>query len=201
MERVFIFIDGSNFYHALKEEIGRTNIDFLKLAYKLCKNRNLVGVNYYNAPLKKEYNPEQYKAQQKFFHYIRNLPGFNLQLGHLELRKLELKTEFLLKLKNFLDEENIKLITNIKYPVEKGVDILLATDMLSLAYYDIFDTGILISGDGDFAYVIKKIKLLRKKIEVAFFPKRRCYHLRQICDMFIPFNKNFFEFYNEEKNC
>lgn len=86
MERIFIFIDGSNFYHALKEEIGRTDIDFLKFALKISKGRRLININYYNAPLNKEYHPEQYKAQQRFFNYIRNLPGYTLKLGHLELR-------------------------------------------------------------------------------------------------------------------
>ena len=30
MERVMIFIDGSNFYHGLKEVIGTARIDFTK---------------------------------------------------------------------------------------------------------------------------------------------------------------------------
>lgn len=91
-----------------------------------------------------------------------------------------------------LKKDESKAITHFKYLVEKGVDISIATDMLSLAYDNIYDTGVLVSGDGDFAYVIKKIKLLGKKMEVAFFPKRRCWHLRQVSDKFIPLERNFF---------
>jgi len=214
MERVFIFIDGSNFYHALKEEIGRTDIDFLKFALKLCGNRRLIGVNYYNAPLKKEFNPEQYKEQQRFFNYIRNLPGYTLKLGHLELRKVELMKGTVIledlkghiyfvgpvdKVNKILKKDEAKSITNLRYLVEKGVDIMIATDMLSFAYNNIYDTGVLVSGDGDFAYVVEKIKLLRKRMEVAFFPERKCWHLRQVSDKFISLDNNFFVFLNDDK--
>ncbi|HOK56822.1 MAG TPA: NYN domain-containing protein [bacterium] len=208
MERVFIFIDGSNFYHGLKEEIGIRTIDFLKFAFKPCGKRKFVGANYYNVPLKKEYAPDKYKDQQKFFNYIRNLPGYTLKLGHLELRNVELKKGTVIlenskahvyfvgpidKVNEILKKDESKTITQIKYLVEKGVDISIATDMLSLAYDDFYDTGILVSGDGDFAYVIKKIQQLKKKIEVAYFPQRKCWHLRQVSDKFISLEKSFFE--------
>ncbi|MCM8829498.1 MAG: NYN domain-containing protein [Candidatus Omnitrophica bacterium] len=217
MERVTIFIDGSNFYHGVKENIKKTNIDFMKFAQKLCGKRQLCGVYYYNAPLKKEFNFEQYKTQQKFFNYIQNLPGFNLKLGHLEFREILIEKEKIIlesldgqfyevdtidEVKKLCKRENTIFwgrISPTKYPIEKGVDILLACDMLSLAYNDAYDTAILVSGDGDFAYVIKNIKLLNKKVEVAYFPKRRCWHLRQVSDKFIPLENAFFEDLIKEK--
>ena len=42
--------------------------------------------------------------------------------------------------------------------VEKGVDIMLATDMLKYAWDDLYDIGIVVSGDGDYTYAIKAIK-------------------------------------------
>ncbi len=53
--------------------------------------------------------------------------------------------------------------------IEKKVDIKIAIDIISLAYEDVYDTAILISGDGDFLPVIKKVKKLNKKVELWAF--------------------------------
>jgi len=52
---------------------------------------------------------------------------------------------------------------------EKKVDIKIAIDIISLAYENAYDTAILVSGDGDFIPVIKKVKELKKKIEIWAF--------------------------------
>jgi len=49
IERVSIFIDGSNLYYSLKD-LGVSKIDFQKLTEMLRKGRLLVSVFYYNAP-------------------------------------------------------------------------------------------------------------------------------------------------------
>ncbi|MBS3053064.1 MAG: NYN domain-containing protein [Candidatus Aenigmarchaeota archaeon] len=51
-ERVCIFIDGSNFYHRLRKDIGDISVDLQKLSNELCgKDRRLIRTYYYNAPL------------------------------------------------------------------------------------------------------------------------------------------------------
>lgn len=55
------------------------------------------------------------------------------------------------------------------YASEKKIDIKIAIDVISLAYEDAYDTAVLVSGDGDFVPVIKKIKELDKHIEVWAF--------------------------------
>ena len=67
MERLVIFIDGSNFYHGLKEEMGKAGIDFATFISMLCGERQLVRAYYYNAAVNQQSNPQQYKAQQRFF--------------------------------------------------------------------------------------------------------------------------------------
>ncbi|MFX0032133.1 MAG: NYN domain-containing protein [Candidatus Hodarchaeota archaeon] len=52
---------------------------------------------------------------------------------------------------------------------EKKVDIKIAIDIISLAYENAYDTAVLVSGDGDFIPVIKKVKELDKKIEIWAF--------------------------------
>jgi len=53
--------------------------------------------------------------------------------------------------------------------VEKKVDIKIAIDIVSLAYENAYDTAVLVSGDGDFVPVVKKLKELEKNIEVWAF--------------------------------
>ncbi len=53
--------------------------------------------------------------------------------------------------------------------IEKKIDIKIAIDVISLAYENAYDTAVLVSGDGDFIPVIKKIKELDKNVEVWAF--------------------------------
>ncbi|MHA2008285.1 MAG: LabA-like NYN domain-containing protein [Promethearchaeota archaeon] len=53
--------------------------------------------------------------------------------------------------------------------IEKKVDIKIAIDMISYGYEDVYDTAVLVSGDGDFIPVVKKIKEMDKNIELWAF--------------------------------
>jgi len=53
--------------------------------------------------------------------------------------------------------------------IEKKVDIHIAIDIISLAYENAYDTAVLVSGDGDFVPVVKKVKELDKKVELWAF--------------------------------
>lgn len=53
--------------------------------------------------------------------------------------------------------------------VEKKIDIKIAIDIVSLAYEDAYDTAVLVSGDGDFVPVVRKVKELVKNVEVWAF--------------------------------
>jgi len=52
---------------------------------------------------------------------------------------------------------------------EKKIDIRIAIDIVSLAYENAYDTAVLVSGDGDYVPVVKKVKELEKNIEVWAF--------------------------------
>lgn len=53
--------------------------------------------------------------------------------------------------------------------IEKKVDIKIAIDIISLAYENAYDTAVLVSGDGDFVPVVKKVKAMDKDVEVWAF--------------------------------
>ena len=42
MERVMVFIDGSNLYHGLKNALGHARIDLSKFVELLCEGRKLI---------------------------------------------------------------------------------------------------------------------------------------------------------------
>lgn len=168
MERVAIFIDGSNFYHGLKNDLLSTKIDFKKLGELLCgPGRKLIRIYYYNAPVNKDDDLKQYKDQQRFFHRLKLTPYLEVRLGRLEKRP------------------------GNPVPVEKGIDVQIAVDMLSMAYNDLYDTAILITGDGDFVSVVKAVKNHGKHVESAYFRKGHSDQLREACDLFIELNKQF----------
>ncbi|MGC9310787.1 MAG: NYN domain-containing protein [Candidatus Aenigmatarchaeota archaeon] len=143
-ERVAIFIDGSNFYHGLKQEIGSKESDFSKLGKKLAGGRKLASINYYNAPLDQSANIEKYKKQRQFFEKLRKIPNFNLVLVRLQKRLVNGKPMYFIK----------------------GDDIHLATDLIVLAYKNTYDTAVLVSGDGDFVPAIKAVQEIGKKVNL-----------------------------------
>lgn len=165
MERIAIFIDGSNFYHGLKATFGKANIDFEKFAEKLCGGRTLVRTYYYNVPVNRQDGEERYRSQQKFFAKLHNIPYMEVKLGRL-----------------------------VKRPggmVEKGVDVKLAVDMLVMAFSGIYDTAILVSGDGDFDSAAYGAKNMGKHVENAYFSKGHSDQLKKACDKTILLDEDF----------
>ncbi|NLV73259.1 MAG: NYN domain-containing protein [Chloroflexi bacterium] len=167
-ERVVIFIDGSNLYMGLRQEIPNGRIDMGRFAAKLCgPERQLVRTYYYYAPVDQFDDPELYRMQQPFLKALRNIPYFQLQLGKLER-------------------------TPSGQYIEKGIDVYLATDMLKYAYKDIYDTAIIVTGDGDFTYVVREVKDLGKHVENASLRSSRSLMLSQTCDRFTTLDYAFF---------
>jgi len=156
MEKVIVFIDGSNFYFGCKNNKLQPPWDLTTLAKELAgDDRKLVRVYYYNARSKEE---EKYQAEDKFYNYLRNLDYCTVRLGRLEGKG-----------------ESIH---------QKGVDVLLVQDLLTLTFCDAMDCAILVTNDGDFASAIEEIKARGKQVEVAFFGKG-AFHLRDVCDRYI----------------
>ena len=170
MQKVIIFVDGSNFYHGIKKEIANPAlwVDYLQLFQILAEDRQLKHIYYYSSPVNRDAFGEQaYQNQQKFFSRIKKCRDLTLKLGRLEKRIKDGVTTF----------------------VEKGVDVSIAVDMISMAYENRFDTAILVSGDGDFAVAISEVQKLGKVVEVAYPPSSRLFHLKQVCNRFIPIDK------------
>jgi len=161
-----VFIDGSNFYHCLKASGFPTKLNFNKFSLALADGRELVRTYYYNAALKQQKDLEKYKRQQTFFNGLRRTPYLEVRLGYL--------------LTNTISCEKCNHVHS--YQVEKGVDIHIASDMIWMAYKNLYDTAILVSADGDFAPACQVVKNLAKHIENAYFKKSSSWHLLNMCD-------------------
>lgn len=173
-ERIAIFIDGSNFYHGLKRNIGKTKIDFSKLAKILCGERKLIRIYYYTVPRLRTEDEQKYQDQQKFLEKLKITPYLSVELGRMVKR----------------NSKCYKCNDSAIIFIEKGIDVKIATDMLRFAYNNSYDTAIIISGDGDFSDAIKSVQDLGKHVENAYFKKGHSDHLRQTCDKFILLDEN-----------
>ena len=155
-ERVAIFIDGSNMFHACNSL--KVRIDYKRLIQFLRRDRWLLRTYFYtgvpSGNLPKEIY-EEFKKQRGFLNELSNL---GLKVKTIPLKK-----------------------TPEGY-IEKGIDILIATDMISLAFRDAYDTAILVSGDSDFVPVVEEIQQLGKRVENAAFKRESSYNLRKVCD-------------------
>ena len=70
--RVAIFIDGSNLYHALRSNFRRHDLNFPDFTSKLCGSRNLFRTYYYNVLQDPVQWPDAHKEQQEFLDILRH---------------------------------------------------------------------------------------------------------------------------------
>ncbi|MEO2153474.1 MAG: NYN domain-containing protein [Aquificota bacterium] len=175
-ERVVIFIDGSNIFHAIRAL--NIKIDYRKLVNFLSRDKYLIRAYYYSSmprveDVEKE-TPEwdSLMRQRKFINELKNM-GIKPRMANL--RKLA-TGEWL----------------------EKEVDIMLATDMLAMAFRDAYDTAILVSGDSDFCYTVETIQDLGKRVINATFKKNSSPLLRAVADEVIILDDHIQEFVMEK---
>ncbi|RLG15447.1 NYN domain-containing protein [Candidatus Pacearchaeota archaeon] len=176
-EKIMIFIDGSNHYKLVKELFDGSkrsfDFNFEKFVKGLAKNRKIVRVYYYTAPLDRKKDKETYAKQQRFFEKLRKIPNFKLELVLCRMQK-------------------VKIDGKICYQVKED-DIHLAVDIVKLAYNNAYYIAVLVSSDGDFVPAVNAVQEIGKFIENMGFPNKFSWHLRQQCDNFVKLRKNFLE--------
>ena len=145
MDRVMIFIDGSNLFHSLGDIESQTRIKlridyerFKKVLTDVKQDRRLIRPYFYGS------SPGQEPPKQAAFHTRLRYMGYEVKIFPL------------------------KEIAGVRTK-EKMVDISLATDMLLFGHKNIYDVAILVSGDKDFTPAVKAVKEMGKFIEVAGF--------------------------------
>ena len=143
-----VFIDGSNLYHALKTHFNQTDLDIGKFCQKLIEKKRLIRNYYYNAVVGIKQEPERYRHQQAFFASVQAIPYTELRLGHLVYNNWPATP-----------------------PYEKGIDIMLTTDLLTHSFKRNYDVAILVAGDTDYVDALQAVKNNGQNAEVALFGK------------------------------
>ena len=163
-----IFIDGGYLRTEFKNQFSDENINFSLLPNILASKCNLnqirmetIRVYYYDAIVNYKEDEKKHKEQDVFFEKIRNIDTYEVKLGRL-------------------------IKTNNGYR-QKGVDVLLAIDMISKAHLNHYDIALLLAGDDDYLDMVKSIKdFTGKRIYGAFFEKNASKRLTESLDRQIP---------------
>ena len=165
--KVMIFIDGSNLYHVLIKNCGRSDLKFLDFANKLTgPKRRLEKIYYYNVRQELQGKIKIPEEQQKFLTSLHKISKLEVKLG-------------------IWKEQNGSI-------VEKGVDVMLATDLVLHAVKNNFDTAIIVSGDGDFFPAMETVKKEGKRVEVAAFESNISREATASSNNVIKLKKSFF---------
>ena len=163
-DRLAVFIDGSNLYNGMRENLHNTRVNLQEFIHQLRQGRRLMRCYYYNAPLTDDYDEELRDGQARFFESLRRIPYVTVRLGRLHRRP----------------DGSL---------VEKGIDVAIAVEALSLAFDDAYDSVVLVSGDGDYVELVEAIKRRGKHVECAMFRNQSAGVLLEHSDVFRPLDE------------
>lgn len=181
MKQIMVFVDGHNFLGLLRDyeqEQGKkisNRVNYLQLAKRLVLRitGEYAGTYYYTSTppgrvvITRE-QKENLQLQKSIIEGLKLQEGFTVT--SLERRYREVHCE------------KCKYIK--KTSREKGIDVHLTTDMLSLAWEDAYDSAILISSDRDYGPALDYLRTKGKRIYNLAFKTisksqlllKHCYH-------------------------
>jgi uncharacterized LabA/DUF88 family protein len=161
-ERVCLFIDNSNLFHALKNmDLGNKRLDYIKLRDYLADGRSASVRFYYSTPTNGSIVAMEDRRRQekrnKFYDFLESNLGYTMI--ELPLRERTIMVEG----------------QPTQVPVEKGLDCEIVYDMAILSRTGRYNTFILVAGDEDYARTIRRIRQeTGMSVEVAFFGSAGC---------------------------
>lgn len=175
-KRVYVYIDGQNLYHAIKDAYGYVypNYDIRKLT------NSVVSL----------FNPQGWIL--KSINFYTGIPSItdNRHWNHFWIKKL-----------SKMGTSGIYTYAReLSHNKEKGIDLRLAIDVIRAARRDEYDVCVIFSQDQDFTELAKEIRLLSKesdrwiKICSAFPVSPQCQNKRGIYSTdWIPFEKSLYD--------
>ena len=165
VDRIMIFIDGSNLFRTFKRFRPDVKYSIKKLVNVLSKDRKLIRPYYFGAI---RLPPDG--GQIRFYDGIR-YEGIDVTTRPLKTRPVQCECP------------KCKHKWNDTPEVEKGVDVALVTKMLSFGFKNTYDVAILVSGDADYIDAVEQIRNLGKRVEIVAFKGAIAPGLRKIADM------------------
>jgi uncharacterized LabA/DUF88 family protein len=141
-------------------------IDYHKFSLKLVgPHRRLIRTHVYTGAYDQVREPDKYAQQMKFFNKVQRMPFVTLKTRPL-------------------------IVRDSTY-LQKGVDTLIATDMVSMAFLGHYDVAFLVSGDGDLAPAADAVKAAGKQIIVATFARSRSSAIAHSADQELVLSQEF----------
>lgn len=120
---------------------------------------------------------QEYAGQRRFFNAIAQTPGIQLRLGHIAERQNRLRGPIRSAIRKSAGELGLEPDTLLEefdknwtfYPErqQKGVDTLIALDMVRLASRSVCETMVLVAGDRDLAEVVRTVQDYGVRVVVA----------------------------------
>lgn len=191
-KKCFLFIDGSNLYHGLKQN---KLFDFFQYDWfynELSKKFDIQKSFFYDAVKSFSIEPDQFAAQQRFHERLKKqVPGIVVRHRKLKYIKTDKRVEKAKKntafcsncrpkLEDFLKESGLHKLSK-----EKGIDIMLVADMIKGAFQKKFDAALLVSGDADFVPAVELTQILGKDVVNVHCYAGSSSELRNKCDSHI----------------
>ncbi len=160
-ERIALFIDGSNFYHYLRElELKHlAEFDYQAFAQFLARKRTIISSTYYIGKVRSHGDvkgEELRRWQQKLTARLQTMQ-WHVEYGHM------------------MKQNDVF--------IEKGVDVHIAVDLLRGSYENHFDTAVLVSSDTDLIPAIHGVRNKGKKVEYIGFAHRPSFGLMKNVDI------------------
>ena len=182
MQRVTVYIDGFNLYYGLRDKKWQRYLwlDVRRLSENLLRSSQiLVAVHYFTARMFPEpNNPGKSMRQDMFLDAIETLPDVYIHYGYHVPRKVSCS----------------KCGATWRTYEEKTTDVNIAVELLGDAQDDVFDTAIVISGDGDLATPVRAVgkRYSRKRTVIAFPPGRHAAGLVRAASAYFTIGRDVF---------
>lgn len=141
--KTICFIDNSNIFHGQQDAGWR--IDWERFARLLEKDGELWQTYFFAS----EHDPPL-DSESSFYQFLKEKLRWEINLYPLGKRTISCDT----------------CSHSYTVPAEKGVDVGLATKMLTLGINQAYETAILVAGDRDYLETVKFIKGLGLRVEV-----------------------------------
>jgi len=177
--RCIIFIDGSNFYHQIRDAgITPGALNYPRLAERLVMGREWIETRYYVGEVAAAGGP-LHTQQKAFLDSIRAHPRQQVVLGRIQ--RFHESNPLAHELSQYLAGLRIRIDTAVYKTLvelakkhkqvmtykEKGVDVALACDMVRFAQEGRYDLAYLISNDGDLRPAVELVRHYGKRVFAA----------------------------------
>ena len=160
LERVMVFIDAGYLDRCAREHFGGGRLDYTKFSRKVTAGKRLIRTYYYDGRIENppsDYWKGRQRRQQSLAAALARQPSLEIRWGKLQ----------------FGEDGSAR---------QKGVDVLISLDMLLIAHKNNYDTAVLVSGDGDFADIVRMLKDEGRKVTLVTHLLHSAFSLEEAAD-------------------